>query len=66
MRNQSTSVKPVFKDRLTKEEINKLSMLYLLDHNSYIPGIGGMYVRQKWDYVAKKSVAESPVYFLEK
>lgn len=66
MRNHVHNVKPVYVDRLTKAEIGKLSMLYLLESNSYIPGIGGMFMRYRWDYVLKKNVEDGPVYFLEK
>jgi hypothetical protein len=66
MRNAAHGVKAVFVDRLTKAEIGKLSMLYLLESNSYIPGVGGMLMRYRWDYVLKKNVEDCPVYYLEK
>ena len=65
MRNNSSSVKPVYLDRLKQKELDKLSMLYLLDHNSYIPGIGGMFLRQEWDHIERKHKPGSPIYFLE-
>ena len=65
MRNNSSSVKPVYLDRLKQKELDKLSMLYLLDHNSYIPGIGGMFLRQEWDHIERKHKPGAPTYFLE-
>ena len=65
MRNNSSSVKPVYLDRLKQKELDKLSMLYLLDHNSYIPGIGGMFLRPEWDYIERKHKPGAPIYFLE-
>ena len=65
MRNMSRKVNAVYLDRLKKKELDKLSMLYLLDHNSYIPGIGGMFLRQEWDHVERKHKPGAPVYFLE-
>ena len=65
MKNEARTVKPVYADRLSKKDLGKLSMLYLLDHNSYLPGIGGMYMRERWDYVQRTSVQDCPVYFLE-
>lgn len=69
MRNNADEVKPVFKDRLTKAEKVKLSLLYLVEPETYVEGIGGVWNKRQWDYDANDGrggwgVGER-VYFIE-
>lgn len=69
MRNSADEVKPVFKDRLTKAERTKLSLLHLIEPETYIEGIGGVWMNRWWDYAVGGGrgswVAHQRVYFIQ-
>lgn len=69
MRNHADDVKPVFKDRLTKAERTKLSLLYMVEPGTYVDGIGGVAMNRRWEYGSNHGmgawVDNERVYFLE-
>lgn len=69
MRNNADEVKGVYKDRLSKAERTKLSLLYLVEPETYVEGIGGVWFKRVWDYNANDGRGgwrpNERVYFLE-
>ena len=66
MRSTWHEVQPVYLDRLNKKERQALSFLYLLDHNGYVEGVGGVYEQQKLERNVGWVKTGERVFFLEK
>ena len=64
MRNRDAE--PVFVDRVTKKEREKLMMINLLDPGVYLEGFGGYKINRVYNYVLRKyEDTEQRQYFIE-
>jgi hypothetical protein len=72
MKNATDEVKPVYKDRLTKAEITKLSLLHLVEPGTYVEGLGGVQMNARYETYSDQEgrlrgqkVPNERVYFIQ-